>query len=208
MTLNLQQSFVQLCSTFTQEETFVSELWMEIDRNYSAKSRHYHTLGHLENLLRQANIYQSAIEDYQVLQFSIWYHDIIYKATRKDNEYQSAEKAKLRLTQLGLSSPRIDRCVTQILLTQTHQVEQAPSDDQYLIDFDLSILGGDWESYEEYAQQVRKEFKIYPNFLYRKGRKKALKTFLEKERIYSTPVYYEKLETKARANLQREIDNL
>ena len=208
ITLNLQQSFGQLCSPFVQDEKLVAELWAEIVIQYSAKSRHYHSLAHVENLLKQANAHQAAIEDFEVLQFSIWYHDIIYKATRKDNEWQSAEKAKIRLAQLNLNSKRIERCAAQILLTQNHQVEHAPLDDQYLIDFDLSILGSDWDTYEEYAKQVRKEFKIYPKFLYRKGRKKALKAFLARPRIYSTPVYYEKFEANARANLQMEMDKL
>ncbi len=208
MTLDLQQSFGQLCSTFVNDERLVGELWAEIVVHYSAKNRHYHTLAHVENLLQQAITFQEAIEDFEVLQFTIWYHDIIYNATRKDNEWQSAEKAKIRLAQLNLNAKRIERCAEQILLTQTHQVDHAPLDDQYLIDFDLSILGRDWDTYEEYAKQVRKEFKIYPKFLYRKGRKKALKAFLARPRIYATPLYYEKFEANARANLQREMDKL
>jgi predicted metal-dependent HD superfamily phosphohydrolase len=52
---------------------------------------------------------------------------------------------------------------------------------------------------------VRKEYAIYPDLLYRPGRIKVLKYFLEKPRIYHTPYFWEKYEEQARANMEAEL---
>jgi predicted metal-dependent HD superfamily phosphohydrolase len=82
------------------------------------------------------------------------------------------------------------------------------NDEKWLIDFDLKVLAKAPEAYAIYAKQIRKEFSIYPDFLYHPGRKKALEHFLEKEYIYQTESFQTDFETKARANIQAEIDHL
>lgn len=80
------------------------ECWNEIEKNYSSKSRHYHNLEHLENMFNELNNIESKINDLDTLLFSVYYHDIIYKSTKKDNELQSAlifEKKYLKLPLLN-----------------------------------------------------------------------------------------------------------
>ena len=67
---------------------------------------------------------------------------------------------------------------------------------------------GIWESYHQYMKDIRKEYAIYPMILYKKGRKKVLKRFLERERIYFTDQFYVLSEIKARENLTRELETL
>ncbi len=50
-------------------------------------------------------------------------------------------------------------------------------DINYLLDADLSVLGKDRETYLVYTQMIRKEYSIYPDFLYKPGRKKFLNIF-------------------------------
>jgi len=75
-------------------------------------------------------------------------------------------------------------------------------------DADLSILGQSWEVYFTYSKHVRKEYGQYPLFLYKKGRKKVLKHFLDMERIFKTDHFFELYEKHARVNLQRELEIL
>ena len=42
------------------------------------------------------------IKDIDSILFSVFYHDIIYKSTSKDNEEKSAEIAKSRLEKINL----------------------------------------------------------------------------------------------------------
>lgn len=74
--------------------------------------------------------------------------------------------------------------------------------------FDLKILSKDWEDYSIYFQQIRKEYSIYPDFLYNPGRKKALQHFLEHDYIYQTETFRNLYERQAKRNIQKEIDLL
>ena len=77
-----------------------------------------------------------------------------------------------------------------------------------MVDFDLQILGRSWDIYEMYYKQIRKEYRIYPNFMYHPGRKKVLQHFLAKEVIYQTETFRTKYEKQARENIEREIELL
>jgi predicted metal-dependent HD superfamily phosphohydrolase len=66
-------------------------------------------------------------------------------------------------------------------------------------------LGSSEEVYENYTITVRKEYAIYSDDVYRKGRQKVLNYFLEKERIYESDYFYELYEKKARKNLNWEL---
>lgn len=48
----LKQTFIALLTKYTNDQDLITELWVEIERKYSDKKRYYHTLNHLENLLR------------------------------------------------------------------------------------------------------------------------------------------------------------
>ena len=108
-----------------------------------------------------------------------------------DNEAQSATFATKKLALLDMATDRIARCQGHILATAAHAPCEDP-DTNLLLDIDLSILGADWLQYQAYAGQVRREYALYPGFLYRQGRKKVLRHFLKKEFIYCTPTFREK----------------
>ncbi len=199
----LQTTFVNLCSTYTADGGRIATLWAEIEKNYTAKGRHYHSLVHLENLLEQLSSVRSRINDWDTLLFSLFYHDIIYNVLKNDNEEKSAKLAASRMYELSLPASSIERCKHQILATQKHQPD-SDSDTNYFTDADLSVLGQKWDIYWEYTQNVRKEYAIYPDLLYKPGRIKVLKHFLDKPQIYHTPHFYQKYEEPARVNMMEE----
>ena len=147
------------------------------------------------------------ISDFDVLLFSVFYHDIVYKTTSKDNEEKSAEITKKRLEKINIPNERIIKIYNQILATKSHE-KSDNSDTNFLLDADLAILGKDWKVYENYIHQIRKEYSIYPDFLYKPGRKKVLTHFLEFEEIFKTDYFKEKYEKMARENIQKEISML
>ncbi|WP_205943972.1 hypothetical protein [Pedobacter xixiisoli] len=185
----------------------IEELWDEIEIAYSGQQRYYHSLTHLENLLAQLEAIAAQLQNWDVILFSLYYHDIIYSATQSNNEEKSAELAENRMLKAGIPLAIIKECKEQILATKSHVVSNN-HDTNYFTDADLSILGQDWDSYAAYFKSVRKEYQIFPNLIYKVGRKKVLKHFLTMPRIYKTAYFYEKLESKARENLQKEIDLL
>jgi len=208
MIAELKNNWIVLLSQFTSNEELITSSWQEIYEQYTQKNRAYHNLTHIHSMLQEAQQHEALLEDKEVVHFSIWLHDIIYNSLKKDNEQQSAEVAKRILSQTNLNKDRIDRCYQQILLTIKHEPLPTSSiDEKLLIDFDLEILSRDWKGYQTYCQQIRKEYWMYPSFLYKKGRKKAMEHFLKRPAIYQTAIYQQK-EAQARENIQREIDEL
>jgi predicted metal-dependent HD superfamily phosphohydrolase len=182
--------------------TEIRSLWFDLEKSYSAKSRHYHTLVHLEEMI------VLFVEHYNQLQFpnevlySIFYHDYVYKVTRKDNELKSAEYAVSILPKETTLNREL--VFDMICATQHHQHHET-EDCNWLIDFDLKILAKNWEDYVVYYNQIRKEYRIYPDLLYKPGRKKALEHFLENDSIFQTETFKKSFEKQARANIKKEI---
>lgn len=208
----LRHIWHELTSRYTNNTALIDERWTEIEKRYSEKKRYYHNLTHLAYMTEKARHYKELLTDPDTVLFSIFYHDIIYNVKRKDNEQKSAEFAKNRLTQLGLHSNQIARCQQQIMATAHQSAQNHPthddSDTHYLVDFDLAILGESREIYLDYAKKIRKEYAIYPDFLYKKGRKKVLHHFLGMDRIFKTKEFHDPYEQQARENLKAELHEL
>lgn len=205
--MNLKEQFEQLCLPFSENHNVINTLWNEIEKRYSEKGRCYHNLLHLENMFKELETVREKISNFTVVSFSIFYHDIVYDATSKSNEEKSALLAERRLAELNLNNDLINAVSAQILVTKFHQKSE-DEDTNYLLDADLSILGKDLESYLAYTQMIRKEYSIYPDLLYKPGRKKVLKHFLELNSIFKTDYFKEKYEVRAKENISTEIQLL
>lgn len=203
----LTDTFLQLFTNYTADHVLANNFWLEIFTKYSEPKRHYHTITHLENLIADLKEVQEQIMDWETTLFAVFYHDIIYKATSSSNEEDSAKIAQERLTEIGYPTEKIARCTTMILATKQH-VYSEDTDTNLLTDADLSILGQNAEEYQEYTDNIRKEYSIYPDFVYMPGRKKVIQHFLQMERIYKTDYFFDKYEKQARVNLANELEVL
>ena len=203
----LKETFIELLTKYTDNDSLKKELWTEIEKNYSSKKRHYHTLEHLDNLLSQLTDVKSEIQNWEIILFTLFYHDIIYNSIKSDNEEKSAEFTENRMKQISVSNDKIELCKEQILATKSH-IKSTDSDTNYFTDADLSVLGQNWETYLLYCKNVRKEYSIYPTLVYNPGRKKVLNHFLSMDRIFKMDFFYNKFEIQAKQNLQQEIESL
>ena len=203
--MTLQDKYTELLLNIGFEENTILQHWLSLEKAYSRKLRHYHTLNHLREMMDCYDLYRSHLENPNEVLFAIFYHDIIYKVTRKDNELKSAQYA------VGIlpddSKLNKELVYNMICATQHHQHNEN-EDINWLIDFDLKILSKDWSAYKIYFEQIRKEYRIYPDFLYKPGRAKALKHFLENEFIFQTEMFRNLYEEKARINIEKEISLL
>ena len=200
----LKNIFFELTSKYTHEQQLIQILWEEIEKKYSHSSRHYHTLTHLESLILQLEEVKEQISDWDTVLFAVFYHDIVYKATKSNNEEKSAELAAKRFSEINFHQKKITVCTSMILATKNH-LQTGDADTDLFTDADLSVFGQSWHQYETYLKQIRKEYSIYPDIIYKPGRKKVLTHFLEMSRIYKSKYFYEKLEIKAKENLLREL---
>jgi predicted metal-dependent HD superfamily phosphohydrolase len=205
--LKLKETFFELLTKHKVNSSLKDELWGEIEKKYSNKKRHYHTLQHLDNLLLQLIEIKSKVHNWETILFSLYYHDIIYNILKSDNEQKSFEFAEKRMKQISVPTETLDTCKEHILATKSH-LKSTNNDTNYFTDADLSVLGQNWETYSDYYQNVRKEYSIYPDFVYNPGRKKVLNYFLTMERIFKTDYFCEKFENQAKQNLLKEIELL
>lgn len=203
----LKEIFSSLLLNYTKDYNLINQWWSEVEENHSNKTRHYHTLAHLENLIIQLKEVKDKINNWETVLFTVFYHDIVYNPLKSNNEEQSANYAEQRMHQLSVPTERIAACKAQILATKAH-MNNSESDTNYFTDADLSILGQSWEAYKAYFQQVRKEYSIYPSIIYNPGRKKVLHHFLAMESIYKTEYFIKKFERQAKQNLQKELELL
>ncbi|OJV53823.1 MAG: hypothetical protein BGO31_02720 [Bacteroidetes bacterium 43-16] len=200
--MDIAAKFRNIARRVTDDEAQISFCWSEIEQAYRLPARHYHNMSHIEKMLVLLEEVREACTDPVALELAIFYHDIVYEAQRQDNEVQSAAIAVARLKELGFK--HTDKVAALILATQKHE-ESEDMDTNYLLDIDLSILGMEWPLYREYAEQVREEYRIYPDEIYNPGRVQVLKHFLNLPRIFKTDYYFHKLEEQARQNLSNEI---
>jgi predicted metal-dependent HD superfamily phosphohydrolase len=203
----LKQTFIALLQKYTSEFSLIDLLWTQIEKNYSNEKRFYHTLIHLENLLEHLNDVKDQIEDWDVILFSLFYHDVIYDTSINDNEEKSAELAKNNLLLISFPEKELSKCLSQILATKGHSTS-TDHDTNLFTDADLSILGQSWNVYADYYKKIRKEYSNYSDQQYSYGRKKVLDYFVEKDKIYKTNYFFEKFEVQARQNLLMELKTL
>jgi predicted metal-dependent HD superfamily phosphohydrolase len=64
------------------------------------------------------------------------------------------------------------------------------------VDADLSILSQDPATYLIFTINVRKEYSVYPDFVYKTGRKNVLNHFLRMNQIYKTDFFFHRFEKK------------
>jgi predicted metal-dependent HD superfamily phosphohydrolase len=204
----INNSWRSLAGQFTADADLIETCLREIVDAYSKPKRYYHNLDHIAFMLELSNQYAQSLEYKAAVDFATFYHDIIYKVTAQDNEQQSGILAMDRLGLLRVPDNIRFRACVFIEATKDHELaEESSMDDlRYFLDFDMAILGADWDTYQTYLKSIRKEYKYYPDLLYYPGRRKFLKKTLESKCIFHTEAFRSACEAKARANIQRELD--
>ena len=194
-------------SNITSNHNQVEELWEEIKSSYSKPARNYHNISHLDSLVSELLPIRERISDWLTVVFSIAYHDIIYNPLKGDNEEKSAIICQDRLSKLSISVTQIDKCFNQIIATKAHTLS-VDQDTNFFTDADLSILAAAPDVYLNYTNMIRKEYKIFPDFVYRPGRIKVLQSFLNMQYIFKTEYFRDKYETQAIDNIKNEVKRL
>ena len=179
-----------------------SALFAQLKAAYAEPQRHYHTLQHLGECLAAFDNVRTRAEHPHEVELALWFHDAIYDVKGHENEQRSADWARDALRDAGVDSTSAQR-VHDLIMATRHTAVPSGRDEPLLIDIDLAILGAERPRFDEYEQQIRKEYAYVPGFLFRRKRREILKGFLDRPAIYSTPWFHDALEAKARDNLRR-----
>jgi predicted metal-dependent HD superfamily phosphohydrolase len=204
---SLELSWINIWKDISNPK-LVEIYWNKILKAYSYQGRFYHNIDHIRKMISESVKYSEFISDIKTLQLSIFYHDIVYSIKSDKNELRSALTALKSLEKLKYPNQQTEKCKQFILATKQHVNNLNDSDLDFLLDFDLAVLGDSWDGYYEYTQQIRQEYRIYPDIVYKQGRKKVLTYFLNLENIYKTDLFRANYEKVARQNLFRELSLL
>ena len=207
MSLTLATQWHQLTAPLLPDEARRETTFQQLAAAYGASDRHYHTLRHVQVLVGAVQREAAALHDALVVQLAVWFHDAVYNPLRDDNEARSAVQAREFLAETTLSKARQQRVAFLIECTKDHTQPSPPDDTdlQLFLDADLGILGASEKDYWQYARQVRQEYQLVPDFLYRRGRRKVLTKLLTTPVLYRTTAYRAQLDAAARRNLQAEL---
>ena len=190
----------------------ITALWQDIAARYNEPQRSYHTLKHIYQLFEQFEHIKHCLHEPHIIALALFFHDVIYDPKRSDNELKSAGYA-VEVLKNYLSAEQCQHIYTLIMMTATHQLDKLADEDKisdaaYLLDMDLSVLGGSWSEYQQYAQALRQEYAHVTKLNYRVGRIAVLQKLLTHTTLYLTEYYHARLEEQARDNIKREISLL
>lgn len=211
MVICVTERFKSFANRLGLSDEVATHLWQEIEAHYTQSHRYYHTLDHIKAMLGHFDQVKELLDDPDLVEAAIWYHDIIYKtqATHPDQSFDNEkESADLACNRLKNTSLDLKKLHSMILLTKHGAESPKTQDEAFLVDIDLSILGRPVHIYNGYAQLVRQEYSFVPKSLYKAGRSSILKEFLSQERIYKTDYFFNRFETSARSNIKNEICRL
>ena len=172
---------------------------------YTAANRHYHSLAHIQHMLDLADEMKMEIKSHTAFYFAIWFHDAV-QLSGKDSEELSAKLARKELLALAVPKSIVCKVNEFILATRHHEVSE-DDDTALFLDIDLSILAASQSQYQVYASACRKEYSI-PNFIYRHGRKKFLRSLMRRTSIFNTQLFQVSKERVARENIEWELQGL
>lgn len=170
---------------------------------YSEKQRAYHTLQHLYECLALLESIRADLNDADAVELALWFHDAVYDPQSKDNELKSAELFEQYLIQ-DLSIDIVQKIKRWILATQKHEATNE-LDLQFLLDIDLAILAASPKRFEEYEQQIQKEYAWVDLDVYLIKRKQVLAHFYQTETLYQTEYFQQNFEQRAKENLKFKL---
>ena len=167
---------------------------------YAEPGRAYHNAAHVEDMLAALHSRRVLTPE---LALACWGHDLVYDARATDNEERSAVIFDDWLAAQGVR-PEVRTRIRAMILATRHTAAPADREQALLVDADLAILGADAATFDAYDAAIRQEYAHVPGLLYRLGRRKVLRGFLNRERLYTTPEFAG-LEAQARDNLHRKL---
>ena len=184
--------------------------------HYADPARHYHNLAHLRDCMVGVDWVEKDVgpwmtaarfKEIQTIELALWYHDLAYDPKSRFNEEISVAVFRDHARDMNLDVSVIEEVATAIMATR-HKAVPTSSVAKWVVDIDLSILRTSEVRFDDYERKIREEFDWVPDELFIAGRTKVLQDLLDRDWIYSTPLFRRLYEGDARANLKRSLARL
>lgn len=181
-------------------------LWQALKDHYQENHRHYHTLGHLAQCLRELDGAGEYLREAEATELAIWFHDVIYVYGARDNEARSAEFFR-EMAGGDLPRERIDRVVEFIMATR-HTGSAKDEAEALLVDIDLSGFGLPWKDYLADSDALRLEAAEISDAHYYAGKLRFLDELQRWPSLYQSSYFRDRLEERAQSNITRYTSEL
>lgn len=182
--------------------TPTEEQWREVQLRYLEPHRKYHNLQHIANCLAELDSFSGYPPG---VKLALWYHDVVYDMNRDD--VPASTQVFLRH---ALENRLVD-CddLADAIMATSHEAPPKNDLERWVVDMDLSILGAHSVVYrKQYMEPLRKEYAGVPDPAWNTGRAGFIRGMLARPTIFSIPNVWERYESSARTNLQRELRSL
>jgi predicted metal-dependent HD superfamily phosphohydrolase len=209
---HLKKRFEDLALSLSAS-VFTVRTWSEqFVQRYTEPHRYYHTLAHISSMIACLDVRLSEIKDQKAVELAIFFHDWIYEPQGASNEAESVLVFEKFAIEIGLAANLRLKVVRLVEATVKHEIaDNVPSEEdtdmKLFLDFDLEVLGRNWEEYKIYASQIRREYSCFEQQEYNIGRATVLSKFLARDKIYFSDTFCEE-EKFARENMRKEIELL
>jgi predicted metal-dependent HD superfamily phosphohydrolase len=183
--------------------TGAEDAYLTIRKLYSGDDRFYHTLSHIVDGLNQLPKFADYLDDKDAFTLAWLFHDAVYDSHKKDNEEKSAEMLENLCISWGVDRDLILRA-KQLVMATKHGVNNAgTSDEKWLVDLDMSILGKPGAEYDLYENNVRREYGWVSTKDWAVGRSEFLLGL--RPPYFQTHYFADQLGEHAEQNIRRSI---
>ncbi|MFE4194800.1 DUF4031 domain-containing protein [Paenarthrobacter sp. NPDC056912] len=160
------------------------ELGLELLERWGEDGRKYHSRTHLLAVLEALDILTEPALPARTVALAAWFHDAVYEGVAGQDEEESARLAEDRLAATGLAAGDVAEVARLVRLTSTHSPEAGDHAGALLCDADLSVLGGDEQSYARYLAAVREDYARVSDADFAKGRAAVVRHLLELDPLF------------------------
>ena len=182
------------------------EIFRALKGRYGESHRVYHNGDHIRHCLAEFDSINAGLTQTSkdIIELSIWFHDVVYEIAASDNEAESARWfSSLADDRLN---PDIINAVNRCILYTTHQDMPADPCSLYMVDVDLSGFGQDWEGFVVDGRKIREENNHLDDEAFVGGQIKFMTRLLNRSRIFYTEYFNTRLENRARQNIIHQLE--
>lgn len=166
----------------------------------------YHRWLHVIACLNELYKVKHLLEDPDVIECAILFHDVVYDPKSTTNEEGSAFFADKMMTERWLSRAFIEKVKKMIMVTKD-VFGSYTGDAGFMLDIDKSIVGQSPRIYTQYNKDLRREYYMYPYADFNEWRISFLEKLLkQKDNLFQTDYFKETYLSQAMTNISNELD--
>jgi pantetheine-phosphate adenylyltransferase len=178
----------------------------DLIKRYKESHRYYHSISHILDCINELmeNFSNLSERDLGIAVLVLLFHDAIYDTHANNNEEKSADLFKSFAGSL-LDPDSVNLVYQIILATKNHSLSNVADTNlgQIILDIDLSILGKDIDTFNNYDENIRKEYSWVDESTYHTTRHKIMNNFLTRNKIFLSDKMNATYEHQAKINLQK-----